>query len=85
MLNSELDSVPFSLILGNLALPVRNKEMVDAGADLCIALHRTLATSKGTKNCVRQALAAGIPVYLIEDEQARPKRITLRDWRLASW
>ena len=34
--------------------------MVEAGADLCIALHHSIETSKGTKDCVRQALAAGI-------------------------
>jgi hypothetical protein len=62
---------------------MRNKEMVGAGADLCIALHRSLATSKRTKDCVRQALAAGIPVYLIEDERAIPKRIHADDVRLA--
>ena len=27
--------------LGNVAGPARNKEMVQAGADLCIALHRS--------------------------------------------
>jgi hypothetical protein len=69
--------------LGNVAGPARNREMVEAGADLCIALHRTLETSKGTKDCVRQALAAGIPVYLIEDERAIPKRIEVGDKRLA--
>jgi hypothetical protein len=51
--------------LGNITGPARNREMVQAGADLCVALHRDLAASKGTKDCVRQALAAGIPVYLI--------------------
>ena len=61
--------------LGNVAGPARNREMVEAGADLCIALHRTIETSKGTKDCIRQAFAAGIPVYLIEDEQAIPRRI----------
>jgi YspA, cpYpsA-related SLOG family len=71
--------------LGNVAGPARNQEMVQAGADLCIALHRSLASSKGTKDCIRQALAAGIPVYLIDGEEAAPKRITLGDWRLASW
>jgi copper homeostasis protein CutC len=54
--------------LGRKAGPVRNAAMVAAGADLCIALHRSIEASKGTKDCVRQALAAGIPVYLIEDE-----------------
>src|SRR6516164_9440455 len=38
--------------LGNIAGPVRKKEMVDSGADMRIALHRSIATSKGTKNCV---------------------------------
>ena len=60
--------------LGNIAGPARNREMVEAGADLCVALHRRLEASKGTKDCVRQALAAGIPVYLIEDERAIPRR-----------
>jgi YspA, cpYpsA-related SLOG family len=69
--------------LGNIAGPARNGEMVEAGADLCIALHRSIETSKGTKVCVRQALAAGIPVYLIEDDQAVPKRVRAGDKRLA--
>jgi hypothetical protein len=40
---------------------VRNVEMVAAGAEMCIAFHRLLAGSKGTKDCVRRALEAGIP------------------------
>jgi hypothetical protein len=56
--------------------------MVEAGADLCIAVHRAIETSKGTKDCVRQALAAGIPVWLVEDEQAIPKRVQAGDKRL---
>jgi hypothetical protein len=69
--------------LGNVAGPTRNREMVQAGADLCIALHRSLASSKGTKDCVRKALAAGIDVWLIEDEQLVPKRVQAGDRRLA--
>ena len=65
--------------LGKIAGPTRNREMVEAGADLCIALHRSIETSKGTKDCVRQALAAGIPVWLVEDDQARPEAHT--GWR----
>jgi hypothetical protein len=56
--------------------------MVEAGADLCIALHRDLAASRGTKDCVRQALTAGIAVYLIEDDRAVPKRVRAGDKRL---
>jgi YspA, cpYpsA-related SLOG family len=69
--------------LGNIAGPARKREMVQSGADVCIALHRTLAQSKATKDCVRQALAAGIPVYLIDGEQAKPRRVRVGDERLA--
>jgi hypothetical protein len=68
--------------LANLAGPERNREMVEAGADLCIALHRSIETSKGTKDCVCQALAAGTPVWLVEDERAMPRRIQAGDIRL---
>ena len=37
----------------------------EAGADLCSGLHRSIATSEQTKDCVRQALVAGSPVYLV--------------------
>jgi hypothetical protein len=68
--------------LGNIAGPARNREMVESGADLCIAFHRTLERSKGTKDCVRQALAAGIPVYLIDGDHGRPRRLLHADERL---
>jgi hypothetical protein len=68
--------------LGNIAGPARNREMVQAGADLCMAFHRTLETSKGTKDCVRQSLAAGIPAYLIADERGLPVRLLADDARL---
>jgi acetylglutamate kinase len=55
--------------------PLRNKAMVELGADLCIAVHRYLVNSTGAKDCVRQALAAGIPVYLIDSAAVRPRRI----------
>jgi hypothetical protein len=41
--------------------------MVRAGADLCVALHRSISASKGTKDCVRKALAARISVYRVID------------------
>jgi hypothetical protein len=60
---------------GRRAGPLRNQAMVDRGADVCLACHRDLASSRGTKDCVRRALKAGIPVYLIDDDDARPRRI----------
>lgn len=49
---------------GKAAGPVRNQEMVDLGADLCLAF--PLGASRGTRDCMRRAEAAGIPVRVIE-------------------
>lgn len=45
---------------GKRAGPIRNQEMVDAGADVCLAF--PMPDSKGTFDCMRKAEAAGIPV-----------------------
>jgi hypothetical protein len=68
--------------LGNVGGPARNREMVEAGADCCIAFHRSLATGKGAKDCARQAIAAGIPTYLIENDEGLPRRVLVGDDRL---
>lgn len=60
---------------GPKAGPIRNQEMVDAGADFCIAVHRDVANSRGTRDCVRRCQEAGIPVWLIDSEVVRPRRI----------
>jgi hypothetical protein len=46
--------------LGRAAGPMRNAQMVKAGADLCLAFPR--GESRGTRNCMMQAGEAGIPV-----------------------
>lgn len=63
---------------GRRAGPIRNQAMVDGGADVCLAFHRDLRRSRGTRDCVRRALEAGIPCWLVESdaEDARPGRIT---------
>ena len=43
---------------GRAAGPIRNQEMVDLGADLCLAF--PLSTSRGTWDCVRRAIEADI-------------------------
>lgn len=48
---------------GRTAGPIRNKEMADAGADLCIAFWD--GQSAGTNNMIEQATKAGIPVEII--------------------
>jgi hypothetical protein len=67
---------------GNRAGPIRNGEMVSKGADLCIAVHRFLMNSKGTKDCCRQAIAAGVPTWLIDSDDGEPRRLTADDPRL---
>lgn len=60
---------------GLSAGPMRNGAMVAAGADFCLAVHKSLAWSKGTANCVKLALAAGIEVYLIASDDDPGRRI----------
>jgi hypothetical protein len=69
--------------LGRRAGPARNRRMVDSGADLCLAFHHFLANSTATKDCARRAIAAGIPTYLIDGADARPRRLSADDPRLA--
>lgn len=45
---------------GKAAGPLRNQQMVDLGADLCLAF--PLGVSTGTRDCMRRATKAGIPV-----------------------
>lgn len=61
--------------LGKRAGPLRNGHMIMLGADLCIAVHPNILESKGTKDCVLQAAAAGIPVVLVQGD-GKPKRLT---------
>lgn len=47
---------------GYAAGPIRNKEMVDLGANICLAFQR--GNSSGTANCMKLADEAGIRVLL---------------------
>lgn len=49
---------------GHVLGPKRNAHMVSLGADLCLAF--PLPSSRGTKNCMRLAREAGIPVRVYE-------------------
>ena len=48
---------------GLAAGPIRNQAMVDAGAHLCLAFPHGAST--GTRDAMRRARAAGIPVQLV--------------------
>ena len=45
--------------------PIRNQEMVDLGADICLAFFKVGAGNRGTANCAASAERAGIPVRRI--------------------
>jgi hypothetical protein len=63
--------------------PVRNPEMVAAAAEMCFTFHRFLAGCSGTKDCVRRALEAGIPTYLIDSEATEQRQLRADDERLS--
>jgi 4-hydroxy-3-methylbut-2-enyl diphosphate reductase IspH len=56
--------------LGERAGLLRNAKLIKLGADLCIVVHRNLSASVNAKDCAAQAIAAGIPTYLIESDEA---------------
>jgi hypothetical protein len=56
--------------------------MVSDGAIMCVTFHRFLARSRGTKDCVRRVIEAGIPTHLIDSKAARPRRLRAGDARL---
>lgn len=68
--------------LGRRAGPERNREMVAAGAGLCLVLHPFLAGSKGSRDCAQQAIEAGIPTWLVDREDGEPRRLRAGDPRL---
>ena len=63
--------------------PRRNGAMVARGAGLCLVVHRDLGASRGTKDCARQAIAAGIPTWLVASDDPDPARLSADDPRLA--
>lgn len=56
------------LAWGKRAGFIRNQQMVDLGADVCVAFRRGNWNSKGTTHCGEAAERAGIPTYWVEYE-----------------
>lgn len=52
---------------GKAAAPIRNKEMVDLGADLMLAFPR--GTSRRTRGCMQLAAEAGIEIINVTEAQ----------------
>lgn len=49
-------------LYGKGAGPIRNQEMLDLKPKKVLAFHPDLSSSKGTKDCVREAMRRDIPV-----------------------
>lgn len=71
-----IEVLPFPADWARLGKPagiLRNQQMLDeAGPDIVFAFHEDLAGSRGTKDMVRRALAAGVPAYLLTRLRAVP-------------
>jgi hypothetical protein len=57
---------------GKAAGSLRNQEMVDLGADVCLAF--PLPDSRGTRHCMKAAERAGIPVHVYAPTPAVRRR-----------
>lgn len=51
--------------LGRRAGPIRNARMLEQEPDLVVAFHDDLERSRGTRNMVKKAQAAGVPVLVV--------------------
>lgn len=55
---------------GRRAGPIRNQRMIDEGApDLVLAFHEDFFNSKGTRDMVKKARNAGLPVRIYLEDQ----------------
>jgi|KBSSwiStaDraftv2_1062776.scaffolds.fasta_scaffold11571_25 hypothetical protein len=50
--------------------PIRNQEMVDAGADMCLGF--PLPGGRGTPDCMNRARLAGIPTFTVTWDRTEP-------------
>jgi hypothetical protein len=55
--------------------PDRNLRMIKSEPDFVIAFHRNIRESRGTANCVEQALVHKLKVYLVYNEDGDIKEI----------
>lgn len=53
---------------GKAAGFIRNQQMVDRGADVCLAFLARAAANRGTRDCMGRAEAAGITVREVWDD-----------------
>ena len=60
-------------------IATKNRELIKAAPNLCVAIRQRISDSKRTRDCVLQALQAGIATFLIADERAIPRQLQARD------
>ena len=53
---------------GPAAGPIRNKQMFDTGVEYVLGFHNDIASSKGTKDMLKQCAKGGIPGRLFTEE-----------------
>ena len=63
--------------------PSGNQRMVDAGAEFCLAFHRFIANSRGTKDCAGGQSPRGSRRTWSTVTRARPTRLFADDPRLS--
>lgn len=54
---------------GSPAGPIRNRQMLDQKPDKVYAFHNDIKNSKGTKDCVTEAILRNIPVKIITEQE----------------
>lgn len=59
----------------------QNREMLRRGAELCLICHRSVLDERSS-DLARQAIAAGVPTYLVNSDDGKPRRILAGDARL---
>jgi hypothetical protein len=56
--------------------------MILKGARLCLIFHRSVL-DEASDDLRRQAIDAGVPTYLIDSDEGRPRRLQAADTRMA--
>lgn len=65
-LGFRIQAFPADWLLGRRAGSIRNQVMLEQHPDLVLAFHSNIEESKGTKDMVKRARAAGIPTEVIK-------------------
>lgn len=63
----KVEAHPADWSIGKKAGPLRNKKMVDLGADIVLAFPK--GESRGTRGCIKLAQEAGLEVKIYEGEK----------------